>query len=331
MSQYFYVTVQAPALRMRVHLPCYLDKVAGVGGEVGALARGCHKIRDHFGLAEAVAVDGNRAEPVAKMRLEHKGNAVALGNQFHDGGKISGIQDIVILNTVFAEIVVHDLACTLLRLHKKNAFLFKQLQIKARIAVMGIGLGKATNGMIFFCDDQKLLFPETFIFKLRVQCRGLAVEGNLHTAVQQSAVVLIGVALKDVDPHIGVQLFKSRERVWQHIGTAHIGKGHVQGTDVALEDVRELYVEIVFLTYDFRGLSGVALARVGKQVFIPRTAKELQPQVVLQRNQEFAQGRLPHIECLRSFCDVLILGDRQHILSLFVPKIGKAGINSSIF
>ena len=96
--------VQAPALRMRVHLPCYLDKVAGVGRAIGALVRGCHKIRDHFWFAEAVAVDGDRAESVAKMRLKHKGDTVALGDQLHDSGKISGIQDIVILNTVFMDL-----------------------------------------------------------------------------------------------------------------------------------------------------------------------------------------------------------------------------------
>ena len=59
------------ALRICVHAAGDLDKVAGVVGEVGALARGGHEVRDHLGLAEAVAVDGDRAEAVAQMALDY--------------------------------------------------------------------------------------------------------------------------------------------------------------------------------------------------------------------------------------------------------------------
>ena len=54
-----------------MHAAGDLDKVAGVVGEVGALARGGHEVRDHLGLAEAVAVDGDRAEAVAQMGLDY--------------------------------------------------------------------------------------------------------------------------------------------------------------------------------------------------------------------------------------------------------------------
>ena len=62
-----------------MHLPRDLDEVARVGGQIGALARGGHEVRDHLGLAEAVAVDGDRAEAVAQMALDYANSVYSAG------------------------------------------------------------------------------------------------------------------------------------------------------------------------------------------------------------------------------------------------------------
>ena len=135
---------------------------------------------------------GDGPETVAEMGLEHERDAVALCDQLHDGREIAGIEHVVEVDAVLAQIGVHDLARALLGLHEQDALLFQTLQIDAGIAVVGIGFGKAAHGVILLRDHH---LAEALILQLRIERRGLAVEGDLHAAVQNAQVVLVGETL----------------------------------------------------------------------------------------------------------------------------------------
>ena len=107
-----------------------------------------------------------------------------------------------------------------------------------------------------------------------------------------------------------------RQGPGQHIGTAHSGKGQVQHAHVVFEDVRQLHVKIVFELPDPARVVHVALACVGQNVSVAQAAEELQPQIVLQGDQELAQRRLGDVEGVGGLGDVLVLGNRQHVAQI---------------
>lgn len=88
-----------------------------------------NKIREGFGLAKTVAVNGMGKVVVHDVSFKNKGSSVTDRNQFHDGGKAAGGHDIFKVQTNAVEKMAGDLPGSLFRRHLKDQFIFQKFGV----------------------------------------------------------------------------------------------------------------------------------------------------------------------------------------------------------